>query len=51
VLGLFSSDEERARLFYEIMRSVKRQNKKYINRHYLKELLLMEKSHIIHGIL
>lgn len=51
LLRLIEGDEEKAGHFYEIMRTLKRQNKKYINRNYLKGLLMMEKSHIIHGIL
>ncbi len=51
LLGLLGGDEGKGRVFYERMRSLKRHNKKYINRNYLKELLLMEQQHIIHGIL
>ena len=51
LLALLEGDEGKGQLFYELMRNLKRHNKKYINRNYLKDLLLMEKTHIIHGIL
>lgn len=38
-------------LFYQIMRQLKKNNKKYINRNYIKSLLEMEEDHMLHPIM
>ena len=48
---LLSNSEELIALFYLIMRQLKKNNKKYINRNYIKSLLEMEEDHMIHLIL
>ena len=48
---LLSNSEELIALFYLIMRQLKKNNKKYINRNYIKSLLEMEEDHMIHAIL
>lgn len=48
---LLNNSEELIILFYLIMRQLKKNNKKYINRNYIKSLLEMEEDHIIHSIL
>jgi hypothetical protein len=50
VTRILKGNASKINLYYDIMKQIKKQNKKYINRCYLKSLLEMDDEHIAHSI-